>query len=377
MADQSLLTGVRVLDVSQYLPGPYSTQLLADMGAEVVKIEPPKGDPMRLFDGDTDDEAPGITYRMINAGKTVLRLDLKAAEDQVRFQALVREADILIESFRPGVMARLGFGPEPLRALNPSLVHVALTGWGYDGPYSQRAGHDLNYMAIAGGLTATGMPEQPAIPFPPASDMASGMMAALAALGGLWRAQASGQGMFLDVSIMETALAWQGFGLNAMADGKPVRRGQSLLSGGAACYQLYRTADDRWLSVGALEEKFWAAFCSALGQPDWVARQHSDPLPQTELIGLVSAVIAKQPLDHWLTVFADSDCCVEPVLDWVEIPTHPHVKARDQLQESDGQLDVLTGLRIDGQPPRPRHPFKEMAADQLLEIWGLASPAGN
>lgn len=371
MTDQTtaLLAGVRVLDLSQYLPGPYATQLLADMGAEVVKVEPPAGDPMRFLDQPAESDRGSPVYRAINAGKTVINLNLKEEADRVVLRDLVARADILLESFRPGVMARLGFSPDDLRGMNARLVHVALSGWGQTGPYAARAGHDINYLALAGGLAATGTADEPVAPFPPTGDMASGMMAALSALGGLLRTRATGEGCFLDVSIMETALSWQSFGLAAAAGGAPIQRGQSLLSGGAACYHLYRTADDRWLSVGAIEAKFWQLFCDTLQHPEWAARQHEQPMPQTGLIGAVQAVIAEQSLDHWCDVFRDVDCCVEPVLDWHEIAHHEHIAARSQIDASGDIPAALIGLRIDGNAPVPRRPVRSLGAPAVLAAW--------
>lgn len=377
-APPALLSGLRVLDLSQYLPGPYATQLLGDMGAEVLKIEPPQGDPLYAMDRpavSADSASP--LYRAINAGKQVLRLDLKTGAGKAALRGLIGASDLLLESFRPGVMARLGFGHEAVRAINPCLVHVALSGWGYDGPYAERAGHDINYQAVGGLLAASGTSDgagddQPGMTYPPVGDVASGMMAALAGLGGLLRAEREGVGSFIDVSIMETVLGWQSWGLTQQQQGQPVRRGQSLLSGGAACYRLYRTADDRWLSVGAIEAKFWAGFCQILGRADWVARQYADPMPQAALIDEVAAVIVTQPLAHWQAVFADADCCVEPVLDWPELARHPQIAARGQVMPATGDIvEVLAGLRVDGRKPPPRMPCRETSLSEIGRLWAL------
>ena len=210
MLDEAL-RGCRVLDLSQYLPGPYATRLLADFGADVIKIEPPGGDPMRSFIFlDVDGLSP--LYKQINAGKTVVRLDLKSESGRSRFTELVKVADVLLESYRPGVMERLGFSTAHLRALNPRLVHCTLSGFGQDGPAGQRAGHDLTYMALSGMLHHTGTQETPVIPFPPISDYASSQQAVNLILAALLRRERQGEGCIIDTSIFETVLSWQSFG---------------------------------------------------------------------------------------------------------------------------------------------------------------------
>ncbi len=237
------LQGVKVLDLSQYLPGPYATRLLADLGADVVKVEPPGGDPMRSFIF-LDDDGLSPLYKQINAGKTVLQLDLKSDCGRASFTELVKAADVLLESYRPGVMERLGFGPGQLRALNPRLVHCAISGFGQEGPASQRAGHDLTYMALSGMLHHTGTTEIPVIPFPPVSDYASGQHAAGMILAALLRREKGGEGCFIDTSLFETVLSWQSFGQAAAGRADSVMKpGHGLITGGVACYQIYRTAD--------------------------------------------------------------------------------------------------------------------------------------
>ncbi|MBV6632785.1 MAG: CoA transferase [Alphaproteobacteria bacterium] len=363
MGPNSLLTGVRVVELAQYLPAPYGTQILADLGAEVIKIEPPGGDPMRHLDQEGDGDSP--IYQAINAGKVVTRLDLKSDDGLGQAKQLISRADILVESFRPGTMDRLGLGHAALIEDNPRLVHVALSGWGQTGPYAMRAGHDINYGAIAGSFAASGTEERPVAPFPPMADMASGMMVAIAALAGIHKAGQSGQGGFYDLSIMETMLAWQSFGLAEAVAGNPVKRGAGLLSGGAACYQFYQCADGAWLSVGALEEKFWARFCEALERTDLIQRQFERPLPQTGLVAEVASIIATQNRDEWMAVFQDIDCCVEPVLGWDEITEHQHVRKRGLV--ADGQ--VLSGLKLDGKGPQTRQPVRELTSQAALMLW--------
>ncbi len=369
------LTGIRVLDLSQYLPGPYAGQILADLGAEVVKVEPPAGDPLRQVP-PLDGDGLSVFYKLINAGKTVVRLDLKVAAGRAVLLDLVDRADALIESFRPGALARLGLGAEALRRRNPRLVHCALSGYGQTGPDALKAGHDINYMAMAGGLAGSGTAESPIGAHPPTADFASGMQAALTILAALVRRAGSGpvggQGATIDTSIAETVLAWQSLALTAAGrPGGEVLRGQGRLSGGAACYRIYRTAEGRFMTLGALEAKFWANFCRALGREDWIDRQ-SEALPQTRLIAEVAEAIAARPLAEWQARLAGVDCCYQAVLEPAEVLDDPQVRARGLLRAHPGpepRVEVAFPALFDGAPPAPRAPFEERAAEDLLAAW--------
>ncbi|WP_448207676.1 CaiB/BaiF CoA transferase family protein [Azospirillum sp. sgz302134] len=364
------LTGLRVIDLGQYLPGPYAAQMLADLGAEVVKVEPPEGDPLRrLTTPDTDGTT--AAYKLLNAGKTVVRLNLKKDDDRAAFEALVARADALVESYRPGVLDKLRIGRDRLRELNPRLVHASLSGWGSTGPYAQRAGHDLNYMAIGGGLDSSGLPERPMISHPPVADFASAQQTALAVVAALLGRQRTGTGCFLDLSIMESVLGWQGFNLTAAARGETPARGTALLSGGTACYRIYRTADGRFVTLSALEPKFWHGFCEAVGRPDWIPRQ-SEPLPQAALIAELEALFAGRDLAAWKALLDPVDCCFEalPTLD--EVADHPQVAARGQVRRVPGPeplLETLLGLRVDGGTPPERTPFREASVADVLAAW--------
>ena len=355
------LTGIQVLDLSQYLPGPYATQVLADLGAEVLKIEPPQGDPMRtVILQDEDGLSPW--YKQVNAGKTVRRLDLKTESDQKILAELLRDADILLESYRPGVMTRLGFDRERLRQLNPRLIHCALSGFGQTGPCRDRAGHDLTYLAMSGMLSLTGTPETPVIPFPPICDYAAGKQAVTAILAALLRRGKTGQGAFIDVSLFEMALSWQSFALTAASrPGQQFARGRDLLTGGAACYQIYRTADNRFIALGAIEEKFWRTFCSTVERTDWIERQQ-EPLPQKELIAELSELFAGATLADWQQRFSGIDCCLEAILEHAEVAAHPHVRQRKLLQQRPNVVnyDTLFPVWVDDNPPLHRQPLREL-----------------
>ena len=361
------LAGLRVLDLSQWLPGPHATQMLADLGAQVLKVEPPAGDPARAL-GVRGPDGLSLFYRSVNAGKRVLRLDLKQAGDRERLLRLIERADVLLESYRPGVLARLGLAPQTLRALNPRLVHTALSGWGQTGPYALRAGHDVNYLAVGGGLARSGPAERPVFAYPPVADMASAMQAVLATLAALLRRAATGQGGFVDVSLMETVLGWQGLALTQARHGAEEPRGGGLLNGGTAFYNLYRTADGRWISLGAVEAKFWENFCRAVGRPDWIARQGEAP-PQSGLIAEVAALVATRDCAHWQALLDPVDCCFEALLEPGEVAGHPQVAARGLVIEREGLVQTLLPALLDGRGPAPRAAVMEVSAEAALEAW--------
>ncbi len=364
------LAGLRVVDISQYLPGPFAGQILADLGAEVVKVEPPGGDPMRGI-GPPDPDEISAYYKLINAGKRVVRIDLKAEAGRAIFADLIAEADVLLESYRPGMLARLGFDRSALTALNPRLIHCALSGYGQTGPYAGKGGHDLNYLAWGGGLVTSGSSARPAIAHPPVADHAGALQAVIAILAALLRRERGGEGAFLDVSLAEAVLAWQGGQLTAALRGRPMTRGRDLLNGGAACYGIYETADGRFVTLGALEPKFWAAFCEAVGRQDWIARQ-AEPLPQDDLIAEVAGLFQARSQVEWQALLGGVDCCWQPVLEAEELLADPQARARGLLQPSGDLVEVLFPALIDEQAPAPRRPLEEVSADDVVQAWRSA-----
>jgi crotonobetainyl-CoA:carnitine CoA-transferase CaiB-like acyl-CoA transferase len=343
----TLLNGYRVLDLSQYIPGPFATRQLADMGAEVIKIEPPGGDPMRYFMGAGDNTAPSPLYRHLNRGKQVAMVDLKSATGKALLGDLLQQADVLLESFRPGTLQRLGFDRRQIRRINPKLVHCALSGFGQTGPYRQRAGHDLTYCAVSGALDS----DRPGIPFTPLADHAGAMQATTAILAALLERGRSGRGHYLDIALNESILAWQYPGL--IGGGASRGEASGLLLGGAACYNLYTTADRRWVALAALEQKFWRRFCNAVGRDDWIDRQ-CEPLPQSELIQSLQKLFASRSLNHWLERLSKVDCCFEAVLTGEEVAAHPQLRARGILTGMEPGCPVL----LDDTPSVPgREPW--------------------
>jgi crotonobetainyl-CoA:carnitine CoA-transferase CaiB-like acyl-CoA transferase len=332
------LAGIKVLDLSRLLPGPYLTMVLADMGADVVKIEDPRvGDYIRAF--PPAKAGMGGRFLAINRGKRSAALDLKAPAGRDAFRRMAARADVVVESFRPGVMDKLGVGWAALSARNPKLVMCSISGYGQTGPYVDKAGHDLNYISLA-GVTAMGGGERggpPTIPGVQIADLAGGALwSATAILAALVGRDRTGAGAHLDISMTEGSLALLAAELGNQDCGARPTRGAEAINGGMACYQLYRTADDRWLSVGALEPKFWLAFAAAVGRRPDLAELAAGPADQARIRGEIQAVIATKPLAAWLEILAAHDCCCEPVLELDELADHPLHRAREVFFVLDG-----------------------------------------
>ncbi|MEZ4366273.1 MAG: CaiB/BaiF CoA-transferase family protein [Kofleriaceae bacterium] len=366
------LAGVRVLDLTRLLPGPFLTMLLADLGAEVVKVEDPRvGDYLRSIPPRQGDLSG--RYLAINRGKRSLALDLKTEAGRAAFLRMVAQADVVVESFRPGVMARLGLGWDALRAANPRLILCSISGYGQTGPYAERAGHDLNYVSLAGVLAMGGdAGGAPAMPGVQVADLAGGALwAATGVLAALHGRHASGVGVHLDISMTEGALALLATELATVdGDGGPTR-GTGTLNGGLACYAIYRTADDRYVSVAGLEPKFWIEVGRAIGRPAQMAELVADGAAQAQLRAEIAAIIASKPLAQWREIFARFDCCCEPVLEPHELAAHPlHVARQVFFTLDGGDLGPVRQVRTPlGVPARPTMPPRlgEHTADVLAD----------
>lgn len=364
------LAGIKVLDLTQYIPGPYATQWLSDLGAEVVKVEPPAGDPMRTM-GPLDPDGATVFYKLANRNKTVIALDLKSEAGKAAFARLVEKADVLLEAYRPGVLTRLGFGAETLARLNPKLIHCSLSGYGQTGPMAPVAGHDLTYVALTGGLFASGTAERPVMTFPPLADHAGAMMTMTAILAALVRRGVTGKGAHLDVSLSEAALAWMAGVLTASNRWGEATRETDLINGGAAFYRIYGTGDGRFVVLAALEDKFWQKFCQAVDRGEWMHRQ-ADALPQTALISELEALFLTRGRDEWVELLVPADCCFEPVLEPGEVAAHPQWKSRDLVQsnvDDDRVVEVLLPVLLDGARALHRRPFKTGTAEGVLAGW--------
>ncbi len=365
---EPLLDGTRVLDLSQYLPGPSATQMLADMGADVLKVEPPGGDPllgMNPLTGGCDGEP---YYRAVNAGKSVLRVDLKSDAGRAGFETLLTKADVMLESYRPGVMDRLGFTRKVLNSLNPRLIHCALTGYGQKGPKRGEGGHDINYMALTGGLSVSGAEETPLAGWPPAADYTGALNSVNAILAAFIRCQRTGKGAYIDLAMADTFMAWQPWGMTGQFHGAAMKRRENLLNGGAACYQIYQTSDGRHVALGALEPKFWANFCHCLDREDWIERQN-EPLPQKELIEEVAALIATHDLNYWEQTLMAADCCYQAVLTYEEAAAHPQVEIRQQVRKNADHCQIMWPAHVDGEAMADRQPYVEFDLNQSISKW--------
>ncbi len=357
------------------MPGPYAALMCADLGADVVKIEPPAGDPLRQY-GVLEDGI-SLIYRMINRGKTIVTIDLKTVAGIKTFRQLVSQADVLIESYRPGAFEKLGLDNKSLSELNSRLVHASLTGYGGNGPYASRSGHDLNYLAAAGILSVSGLPDQPLIAMPPTADFASALQTAFTVSAALFSRERSGKGVHIDIAMSDVVLSWQAV---ALAEG-PVSqdlRGLCTLNGGAAFYNIYKTKDNRFVTLAALEPKFWNNFCQAVNKPDWIKRQ-IERYPQTALRQELAELFATDDLHHWSALLAQVDCCFEPVCDLAELSIHPQIQFRKMLSAElspDNMVEPLFPAWINGEPPVPRLPFKQAEVGTILETWGRSGFLG-
>lgn len=351
------LAGLRILDFSTLLPGPFATLALADLGADVIRVEAPtRADPVRRLAPQR--HGVSAVHAWLNRNKRSLTLDLKQPEAVEIVHRLLRTHDIVVEQFRPGVMARLGLGYDQLRAINPALIYCSITGYGQDGPYRDRAGHDLNYLAIAGAASYNGH-EHPAPLGIQVADIVGGSLhAAVGILAALAHRHRTGEGQHVDISMTDAA-----FSLNAMAGaaylagGHAPRPGSERLNGGSF-YDCYATADGRHFSVGSLEPQFLQGFCEAMGHPEWVALAQVD-MPR--LKHEIANAFASQPFAHWCARFAEVDCCVEPVLTLEEAACHPQLRARRMVVDVPvaGMAYTLPQIahpvRYSATPPAYRH----------------------
>jgi alpha-methylacyl-CoA racemase len=347
------LRGIRVLDLSRYLPGPLATLLLADLGAEVLKIEPPNGDEMTSL-GPCGTDGEPLFYNAINGGKHVRRMDLKDARVREDFFVLVQHADVLIESSRPGAMERLGLGVDVLIAVNPRLVHCSLSGYGSNSPLAQAAGHDANYLALAGVLRRNGAPI-PSYFDPPLADTSGAMLTAIAILGALRARDRDGRGCRLDIGLADAAMPLQAFQIADFgARGYDPAPGETYLNGGAAYYHVYATSDERHVALAAVEPKFWARFCVAAERQEWMARQ-VEPLPQHALTRDLGSYFGALSLAQCLARFDADNCCLTPVLTLAEALESDHCHSRRLVVKGPGgDLQALFPAWMDGEPPVPR-----------------------
>jgi alpha-methylacyl-CoA racemase len=353
------LAGLRVVELAGLAPAPFAAMMLADHGAEVVRVDRPR---------PTVDEPD-----LLGRGRATLGVDLKDAEARDAVLALVDAADVLIEGFRPGVMERLGLGPEVCLARNPRLVYGRMTGWGQDGPLAQLAGHDLNYVAITGALGAIGPAGQP--PTPPVNLLGDfgggGLLLAFGILAALHERSLSGRGQVVDAAMVDGASLLTTHLHSLMAQGAWTGgRGENLLDGGAPFYRAYAASDGRYLSVGAIEPQFYAALLDGLGLDPADLPPQLDRAGWPALHERFAAVFATQPRDHWAELFDGTDACVHPVLEPAEAHTSPHLAARGTYVEVDGVRQPAPAPRFDRSTGSQAGRRAPATTDQLRD-WGL------
>ena len=338
------LAGLKVLEMAGIGPAPFCAMMLADMGADVVRIERP---------GTASVTGTTGAFDVLSRNRRVLALNLKDGAALESVLALVERADILIEGFRPGVMERLGLGPEPCLARRPSLVYGRMTGWGQTGPLSRAAGHDINYIALSGALHAVGRPgEPPVVPLNYVGDFGGGaMMLAFGLLCALHHARLTGQGQVVDAAMTDGAalLSAMMYGMHA-AGVWSNRRGENMLDGGAHFYGTYACADGKYVSVGAIEPQFYALLLEKAGIADAAFSDQNTMQHWPQLKDRLARIFLTKTRDEWCALLEGSDACFAPVLDWDEAPLHPHNQARQTFVTVDGVLQPAPAPRFSHTP---------------------------
>jgi alpha-methylacyl-CoA racemase len=399
-AFDSSLSDVKVLDLSRLLPGGFCSLLLADFGADVLKVEDTgMGDYVRWappYHEGADDSAKSALFLSLNRGKRSVRLNLKEEAGREVLLRLVREHDVLLESFRPGVMERLGVGYERLREENPRLVYCAITGYGQDGPYTARSGHDMNYLGLNGLLGLSGESGGPPVQAAgQIADLGGGaLMAAFGILAALRERDRSGEGQLVDVSMFDGSLAWLAMvAARYLAEGQPPERGAVELAGSLICYRPYECKDG-WVTLGALEPKFWQAWCRGVGREDLIEKQFERP--GGDVHAEVEALFAERTRDEWQAFASEHDCCLEPVLGLDEALDSELVRAREMVVRidqpgTDGVSLLGVPVKLSRTPGAPAGPgpalgehtrevlaalgYGEEEVASLLESGAAAGPA--
>ncbi len=348
------LAGLTVLDFSTLLPGPMATLLLAEAGAEVIKIERPGGEEMRHYPFKLG--ASSVNFALLNRGKRSIAIDLKAHDAKARLEPLIRRADVLVEQFRPGVMDRLGYGYGALKAINPRLIYCALTGYGQTGPRANVAAHDLNYIGDTGLLAlSAGDDGAPIVPPALIADIGAGALpAVINILLALRRREATGAGCKLDIAMGDGLFLYEYWAMGqGEADGAWPKPGGELVSGGSPRYRIYRTADGRFVAAAPLEQKFWETFCGLIDlAPAW----RDDARDPAGTMRAVAARIAAESADYWRGRFTGQDCCCTIVQTIEEARRDPHFIARglfDRTVTGGGKTITALPLPLDPQLVRP------------------------
>ena len=328
-----MLQGIRIIDFSQYLPGPHATLRLVEMGAEVIKVESPHGDPARPA---TAQKGEGLVFLAQNRNKKSIVLNLKDADERKAALNLIRDADVVIEGFRPGVVSRIGIGYEDVLKVKKDIIYCSLSGYGQTGEMSKMGGHDINYLSLSGVLSQfKDQNGRPILPSTTIADLVAGIVTSEAILGALIKKMRTGEGSYIDLSITDAVLT-------LMANHTVIQsvtgdeNGVSKLNSKHICYSLYETKDGRYVSLGALEPKFWHNFCHALNKADWVPAHFSLAEEGNPTFEEMKAVFASKTLAEWTEFSKEVDCCLTPVLETSELHLQPLFKERFIIAEKDG-----------------------------------------
>jgi crotonobetainyl-CoA:carnitine CoA-transferase CaiB-like acyl-CoA transferase len=343
------LTGIKVVDLSMFLPGPMLTVMMADQGAQVIKVEPAAGDPAR-------GQAPfaggqSIWFANLNRGKTSVVLDLKSPDGTAALTDLLREADVFVEGFRPGVMARLGFGWDAVRQINPRIVYCSISAFGQHGALAHHPAHDLAVQAMAGFISVNNAGDAaPVVPGVASADVAAGLTGLSAVLMALIGRERTGQGDYVDIAMFDSLLPWSAhIAGSALAGGDAPTSATQRSLGGAAFYNVYACADGRHIVLGGREIKFAVALLTALGRPDLIALAEADAGPaQAPLIAFLRATFLTRSREAWTAFMADLDVAYAPVLDFAEALAQPHIAERGLLVQADGRPQMAPAIRFAG-----------------------------
>lgn len=365
------LDGLKVIELAGIGPGPYAAMLLADLGADVVRVERP-GPPASAVPPEKD---------VLRRNRRSIVVDLRDPEGVRTILSLASKADVLLEGFRPGVTERLGLGPADCWNVNPRLVYGRMTGWGQSGPLASSAGHDIGYIALTGALAAIGRAgEAPVPPVNLIGDFGGGStFLVIGVLAAVWEASRSGRGQVVDAAIVDGASSLTALLHGLMAAGQWVdRRGANFLDTGVPWYDTYRTADDEWMAVGALEHKFYAEFARLLGLSDDVAALRNDPKAWPRLREAIAQSFATRTRNEWAVVFEGADACVAPVLSLTEAATHPHLAARETFIEVGGVTQPAPAPRFSRTVPQHPTAPPPVAGDtqDVLRDWAIADDVG-
>lgn len=375
------LEGVRVLDLSRVLPGPFASMMLADLGADVIKIEHPKGGDLERASSPLTENGESYRFGMLNRNKRSIAIDLKSEDGRDIVHRLALEADVVLEGFRPGVAQDLGVDPATLRAINPRLVYASISGYGQDGPYAELPGHDINYLAMAGLLRYFGDDSGPRVPWLPIADIGGGAaMAVAGVLAALVRRATTGEGDFLDLGMAEGALYWQQTRAQwSLATGtEPTPQGLPV-TGALPGYGIYRTSDDDWLSLGCLEPVFWQRLCELLEWPEALSRQHEVD-GRAELDSALRDKIAMRSRDEWFDLMRESGIPAAPCYTIKEALDDEHFRARGRVGSSAAHDHIRSPFHFVNTPQHPTEPAPVLGQntdDVLIESGFDAQAIAN